>query len=149
MEGKRWPDELQKFLLAYRNTPQASTGATPAFLMFGREIRTKLPELRRDKVALNKEIRDRDWRNKVSQKVNADAKRGAKENDIVPGDQVLLKNTKATGKLAPNFESEPYTVKAKEGHELTLQSKDGNEYTPSACTGVDYARAGDHHARYH
>ena len=128
VEGKRWQDELQKFLLAYRSTPQANTGATPAFLMFGREIRTKLPELRRDKVVLNEEIRDRDWRNKVSQKVYADAKRGAKENDIVPGDQVLLKNTKATGKLAPNFESEPYTVKAKEGHELTLQSKDGNEY---------------------
>ena len=35
----------------------------------------------------------------------------------MPGDQVLLKNTKATGKLAPNFESEPYTVKAKEGHD--------------------------------
>ena len=77
---------------------------------------------------LNEEIRDRDWRNNVSQKVYADAKRGAKENNIVPGDQVLLKNTKATCKLAPNFESEPYTVKAKEGHELSLQSKDGNEY---------------------
>ena len=55
-------------------------------------------------------------------------KRDTKENDIVPGDQVLLNNTKATGKLTPNFESEPYTVKAKEGHDLTLQSKDGNEY---------------------
>ena len=98
--------------------------------MFGRKIRTKLPELQRDKVVLNEEIRDRDWRNKMSQKVYADAKRGAKENDIVPGDQVLLKNTKATGKLTPNFESEPYTVKANEGHELTLQSKDGNEYRP-------------------
>ena len=94
-----------KFLLAYRSTPQARTGATPAFLMFCREIRTKLPELRRDKVVLTEEIRDRDWRNKVSQKVYADTKRGTKENDMVPGDQVLLKNTKATGKLAPNFES--------------------------------------------
>ena len=44
------------------------------------------------------------------------------------GDQVLLKNTKVTGKLAPNFESEPYPVKAKEGHDFTLQSKDGNEF---------------------
>ena len=61
---------------------------------------------------------------KVSQKVYNDPKRGAKENNIVPGDQVLFNNTKATGKLASNFESEPYTVKAKEGHELTLQYKD-------------------------
>ena len=43
---------------------------------------------------------------------------GAKEN----------KNTEVTRKLAPNFGSEPYTVKAKEGHKLTLQSKDGNKY---------------------
>ena len=50
-------------------------GATPAFLMFGREIRTKLPELGRDKFVLSEEICDRDWRNKV------------------PGDQVLLENT--------------------------------------------------------
>ena len=61
--------------------------------MFGREIRTNIPELRRDKFVLNEKIRDRDWRNKVSQKVYADAKCGAKENDIVPGDQVLLENT--------------------------------------------------------
>ena len=48
------------------------------FLMFGREIWTKLPELRRDKVVLNKEIGERDWGNKVSQKVYADAKLGVK-----------------------------------------------------------------------
>ena len=84
MEGKRWQDELQKFLLAYRSTTQASTGATPAFLMFGREIRTKLPELRRDKVVLKEEIRDRDWGNKVSQKVYADTNHSAKDNNIVP-----------------------------------------------------------------
>ena len=118
---RRWKEELQKFLLAYRSMPKASTSA---FLMFGREIRMELPELRCDKVVLNEEICDRDWRNKVSQKVCVDVKREAKENNFVPGDQVLLRNTKATIKLAHNLESEPYTVKAKEGHELTLQSKD-------------------------
>ncbi|XP_029209128.2 uncharacterized protein K02A2.6-like [Acropora millepora] len=40
-EGKRWKEELNKFLLAYRTTPHSSTGATPAFLMFGRELKTK------------------------------------------------------------------------------------------------------------
>ena len=40
-------------------------------------------ELRRDKVVLNEEIRDRDWHNKVSQIVYADAYSSAKENDIV------------------------------------------------------------------
>ena len=31
-EGKKWKDELDKFLLAYRTTPHGSTGTTPALL---------------------------------------------------------------------------------------------------------------------
>ena len=46
-EGKDWKVELYRalLLLAYRTTPHMTTGATPAKLMFGRELRTKLPEL--------------------------------------------------------------------------------------------------------
>ena len=47
VEGKRWKDELNKILLAYRTTPHSNTGMTPASLMFGRELKTKLPELTR------------------------------------------------------------------------------------------------------
>ena len=35
VEGKNWREELQKFLVACRTTPQTSTGVTPAFLLFG------------------------------------------------------------------------------------------------------------------
>ena len=55
-EEKKWQEELPKFLLAYCTTPQVSTGATLAYLMFGRELKTKLAELRRQ--AADK----RDWR---------------------------------------------------------------------------------------
>lgn len=34
--------KLARFLLAYRNAPHATTGETPASLMFGRKLRTKL-----------------------------------------------------------------------------------------------------------
>ena len=34
--------KLARFLLAYRNSPHCTTGATPASLMFGRHLRTKL-----------------------------------------------------------------------------------------------------------
>ena len=127
-EGKKWQEELPKFLLAYRSTPQVRTGATPAYLMFGRELKTKLPELRRQDSILNQTTRERDWRQKLSQKAYAYEKNRASTNPVAPGDQVLLKNTKTTEKLAPNYEKEPYTVLTKEGHELMLKSKDGGIY---------------------
>ena len=40
-QGKDWKIELYKSLLAYRTTPQETTGVSPSKLMFGREIRTK------------------------------------------------------------------------------------------------------------
>ena len=61
VEGKKWTDELPKYLMAYGSTPQASTGATPAFPMFGREIKSKLPELRPEQSVVNEDTRDRDW----------------------------------------------------------------------------------------
>ncbi|CAB4022188.1 Transposon Tf2-9 poly, partial [Paramuricea clavata] len=127
-EGKKWQEELPKFLLAYRSTPQVNTGATPAYLMFGRELKTKLPELRRQDSILNQAIKEHDWSQKLNQKAYADYKNKASTNPVAPGDQVLLKNTKTTEKLAPNYENEPYTVVTKEGHQLMLQSKDGEVY---------------------
>ena len=71
-EGKRWQDELNKFLLAHRSMPHTSTGATPAYLMFSRELKTKIPELRREKSQLDQAIRDLDWKNKLVGKAKAD-----------------------------------------------------------------------------
>ena len=83
--------------------------------MFGRELKTKLPELRRAGNLLDEGVRDRDWNHKFTHKEHADNKRGAAESPVVPGDLVLLKNTKTSRKLEANFESEPYTVQTKEG----------------------------------
>ena len=38
-----WQKEMQKFLLGYRSTPHSTTGVSPAKLLFGRKIRSKLP----------------------------------------------------------------------------------------------------------
>ena len=43
-----WELRLQRFLIAYRNTPQKSTGRAPAELLIGRKIRTKLDLLKPD-----------------------------------------------------------------------------------------------------
>ena len=39
--------ELYRFLLAYNSTPHQTTGIAPAELLFGRKVRTKMPELSR------------------------------------------------------------------------------------------------------
>jgi len=141
-EGKRWTEELLKFLLAYRPTPQVSTGATPASLMFGREIKTKLSELRPHKSVINESTRDRDWSQKFTHKAYTDNKRCATWNPIVP-DQVLLKNVNTNGKLARNFEPEPYTVVAKEGHQVTVKSSEGAVYRSDSSFVKPYVSSDD------
>ena len=51
--------------------------------------------------------------------------RHAVDNPNTPGDKVLLKNTKQSGKLAANFKPNSYTTQTKEGQDLTLKSNDG------------------------
>ena len=88
--------------------------------MFGRELKTKLPELRPNKSVLDESTRDRDWNQKRAGKMYRDKQRLAIDNPITPGDKVLHKNTKRSGKLAANFDPNPYTVQTKEGQELTI-----------------------------
>ena len=46
---------LCQFLLRYRTTPHPSTGETPAKLLFGREIKTRLHMLHPDEIEKTKE----------------------------------------------------------------------------------------------
>ena len=63
--------EFRKFLQAYRSTPHSATGCTPFSLMFGREMRTKLPQL--DYSVANPEVaRDRDRKYKLKMKEYSD-----------------------------------------------------------------------------
>ena len=56
-EKKDWKKELNVYLAAYRSLPHSTTGVSPAELLFGRKIRTKLPEL--SDVHVEQEVRDR------------------------------------------------------------------------------------------
>ena len=44
-EGRDRRSQMDDFLMMFRSTPHSTTGVSPAELLFGRDIRTKLPQL--------------------------------------------------------------------------------------------------------
>ena len=57
-EKKDWKKELNVYLTAYRSLPNLMSGVSLTELLFGRKIRTRLPEL--SDVHVEQEVRDRD-----------------------------------------------------------------------------------------
>ncbi|ELT98114.1 hypothetical protein CAPTEDRAFT_27554, partial [Capitella teleta] len=113
--------ELTKILLAYRSTPHCVIGKTPAFLMFGRELKTKLPGFRPDGDIHTESISEKDWERKLQDKTLADKRRGAVEKQLEVGDAVLVKNTMSSGKLTAAYESTPYVILGSDNQEVTLE----------------------------
>ena len=121
-EGKNPKEELSSFLLQYRATPHATTERTPAELLFGRKIKTKLPRLpslEKDtpEVAKTREIHDE---KKRKQKQHFDKKHKARPKHIKPGDRVLLKQKKTT--TDPPYNPKPYTITKVHGNQLTMDN---------------------------
>ena len=121
-EGKEWKKEIRKYLVAYRSTPHTTTGVSPAELLFGRNMRTKLPELKGE--STESEMGDRDGEMTAKAKWYADKKRNAQESDLAPGDQVLVKQERKN-KLSTPFTPEPYDVVTKTGNSVVVESPEG------------------------
>ena len=122
-EKRNWREEINQFLIAYRSTPQVTTGASPYSLMFGRSMRTKLPELQPEFKIFDEEIRDRDWEKKLQGKHYADNRNNAVCDNLQIGDEVLVRNSK-TNKLSPNFKPSPFIIKEKSNGRLTAVNQD-------------------------
>ena len=71
----------------------------------------------------------------------ADERRGAQENSLAPGDQVLVRQRKEN-KLSTTFEDAPYKVTNKHGNEVTVTSPEGVNYKRNA-TEVKWRQAMD------
>uniref|UniRef100_V5GP60 Retrovirus-related Pol polyprotein n=1 Tax=Anoplophora glabripennis TaxID=217634 RepID=V5GP60_ANOGL len=86
---------IARFLLAYRSTEHTSTGKTPASLMFGREIRTRLQILREDS-EVDQEIRNQKQECELAEVVktrNQSKKfyRG-RRREFEPGEDVMVRD---------------------------------------------------------
>ena len=121
-EKKDPKEELYTFLLQYRATPHSTTEMSPAEMLFGRKIKTKLPQMQLlEETPRQKETRQIHDKKKLEQKKAFDKRYHAKPKPISPGDQVLLKQKKST--IKPPFNPEPFTVEKVSGNQLTLSNK--------------------------
>lgn len=127
VEGKNWKKELQQFLLQYRATPHSTTGKSPAELIFGRQIRTKLPEISQP-VPSDDEVRTKDRLAKEKMKTYADKRNHHKPSIIRVGDMVLFKQ-KRKNKLSSRYNPQPVPVIQKKGSMVTIQKPDGSTFT--------------------
>ena len=110
--------EVYKYLMAYRATPHSTTGVSPSESLFGRQIKTAVPSLLKNKV--NKgAVRRRHQEMKKKQKEWHDHRHHVKKSDIEVGDSVLLKQRKTT--VQPPYDHKPWVVVKKKGVMITAR----------------------------
>ncbi|XP_055605533.1 uncharacterized protein K02A2.6-like [Uranotaenia lowii] len=127
--GHNWKDELQRFLLTYRASPHTTTGRSPAELLFGRKIRTKIPQLANARMVEDEAVRDRDHFQKAKGKEYSDEKRLARERPISEGDRVLSKRMRKDNKLSSEYTNEEFIIKRKFGSDVIVESVEtGKQY---------------------
>ena len=120
--GEDWRVALNNFLLSYRTTPHAVTGVPPADLLFGRNIRDKLPALPNEAASSNG-MRARDDKFKLLSRKYTDTKRRAKSHTFTKGDKVLLRNMKKhRNKFTSRWLPIPDTVADVKGNAIFLEN---------------------------
>ena len=122
-EGKCWKQELYSFLRNYINTPHAATQKIPVELLFGKQHKTRLPQLPTESTS-DDDVRNKDTEAKQKMKTYADRRNHAATRLIKIGDRVLVKQNKRNN-LSAYFNNKPYTVIAIEGTMITAK---GNNY---------------------
>ena len=103
-----------------------TTGESPAKLLFGRELHTKLPslELANQSVIPPSAARDNDSARKQNAKDYADTTNRAVESNLRPGDTVLLRNPQPANKLSAPYLPEPHTIVDRHGDQVVVARPD-------------------------
>lgn len=146
-EGRNWKQDLQQFLLQYRATPHSTTAKSPAELLFGRVLRTKLPEQQAaTKDNQDEALRQRDHAAKQKMKKYADQRRNHSKSTIKVGDTVLIRQRKKN-KLSTRFKPDPVKVVERKGSMIVIRKRDGTKL----ARNVSYAKkiSNDSAAKWH
>ena len=125
-ENKNYKGEVKRYITAYRNIPHPATGKSPAELLYGRKIRTKLPFLNENREDFL-DVSDFDAEYKGKSKLYADHKNSASYSELNSGDKVLMKNPSPSKTDTP-FYPEPVTVVSTRGSNVTVERSDGKRF---------------------
>ena len=121
LEGTPWTEALNNYLLLHRNTPNRSSGKSPAMLLMNRELRSKIPSIENhNAVSTDKRILAHDKRVKEYNRNYAEKRFNHKGPDISVGDTVLLKQ-KMTNKFCPAFNPDKLVVIKVSGYQITAK----------------------------
>jgi hypothetical protein len=124
-ENRDYKQEVYKYMMSYRGNVHPATGKSPAELLFGRNIRMKIPTTIHcfDDV----EARDCDSQYKGKSQVYTDSKRKAQHSEIQVGDLVLVKNENV-GKAQPQFAPQPVRVIDRVGPRVVIETANGKRF---------------------
>ena len=123
LEERNWRQELQRLLLSYRVTPNATTKIAPCELLYKRTVKGYLPELPSKKVLnKHKEAKENIEKSKERNKANYDNRHHAKESDIKEGD-IAICLQKKRNKLTPKFNPERLAAISRKVTRLVAKNK--------------------------
>lgn len=92
---QNWKDAIADYVAAYNSWPHHVTKIPPAELMFGRAVRSLLPNSKVNSPQFqDDELRDRDRAAKFERNAREDKRRGARASEIQVGDMVLVMQQK-------------------------------------------------------
>ena len=104
-------DRLSRFLFQYRLTPHSTTGISPAEMLVGRRIRSRLDTLR---PSLEKRVQEKQLRQKQYHDMHA------RSREFTPGDDIYLRNRRPgqkwlAGTILKSTGPVSYSVQLKDG----------------------------------
>ena len=122
VEGKDPLCALNAALKTYRNTEHSVTGRKPAEWLFGRAIRTRLPDYRMLQTQHDDQETAEAKRKMIErgQKEKERRDKRAREEELAVGMKVLLKN-KVKKKGQPKYDPRPYTITELKGRQALLE----------------------------
>ena len=109
-ENKYPMEEVKKYVATYRNTPHRITGEKTSKLLYGRDIKTKLPRITKTvKGKHHKNAKRNERRAKRQRKKTFDTRKKAKLVPIKVGDQAYIRELRPITVKGP-WEADPYTI---------------------------------------